>query len=131
MRTLATAIVAAGLALGGALCVQAADLDKLELEDFQVKDGMDLLELCNVSTSNANYKEAIHLCHGYMRGAYAVHQELAPKLGRVVCPPKGTTWNDGQAIFVAWAKANPNRLGEPAVDALFEAWGQRFPCPKG
>lgn len=131
MRPLATAIVAAGLALGGALSVHAADLDTLDLEDFQVKDGTDLLELCSVSTTNANYKEAIHLCHGYMRGAYAVHEALAPKLGRVICPAKGTTWNDGQVVFVTWAKAHPDRLGEPAVDALAEAWKQRFPCPKG
>ena len=68
------------------------------------------------------------MCHGVVLGAYGVHEAVAQRLGRVVCPPPNVTRADGVRIFVSWAQAHPADLGEPAIDALFRAWAASYPC---
>jgi hypothetical protein len=109
---------------------QTADRDSeaVTTEDFVLKDAGDLLELCNVEAGNEVAKEAIHFCHGFISGTYRYHESLAPKFGRVVCPPEGVTRNDGVRIFTDFLRANPqHRKGSP-TEVLMESWTANYPC---
>jgi hypothetical protein len=120
------AIVAVGiLAFGPELPAQTQPLSE---QNFQVRTGHDLLELCDPPAGDPYARDAIHMCHGVVLGAYGVHQAVAGRLGRVVCPPANVTRADGVRVFVSWARAHPENLNEPAIDALFRAWAASYPC---
>jgi Rap1a immunity proteins len=104
-------------------------------EDFEVKTTRNLLNLCAVSADDPRAKEAIQMCEGYMLGAY--HFYLATNAGqakesmRLVCMPNPPpSRNDAVAMFVAWAKANPQYMNEAPVDSEFRFLGEKWPCKK-
>jgi hypothetical protein len=102
-------------------------------EDFVLGTTQNLVNLCSVSPSDPRAKEAIQMCEGYMLGAY--HYYLATNSGkndmRVVCMPSPTPTRDQvAAMFVEWAKANPQYMKEAPVDSEFRFMGARWPCKK-
>jgi hypothetical protein len=73
------------------------------------------------------------MCEGYMLGAY--HYYLATNSGkndmRLVCMPSPTPTRDqAAAMFVEWAKANPQYMKEAPVDSEFRFMSARWPCKK-
>ena len=112
------------LAFGPALSAQTQPLSE---QQFQVRTGHDLLALCDPSAGDPYARDAIHMCHGIVLGAYGVHEAVAQRLGRVVCPPPNVTRADG-SYFRVVGQAHPNNLDEPAIDALFRAWAASYPC---
>jgi Rap1a immunity proteins len=102
-------------------------------EDFVLSTTQNLVNLCSVSADDPRAKEAIQMCEGYMLGAY--HYYLATNSGkndmRLVCMPNPTpSRNDAVAMFVAWAKANPQYMKEAPVDSEFRFLGEKWPCKK-
>jgi hypothetical protein len=105
-------------------------------EDFVLSTTQNLVNLCSVSASDPRAKEAIQMCEGYMLGAY--HFYLATNTGkgdrgdmRLVCMPSPTPTRDQvAAMFVEWAKANPQYMKEPPVDSEFRFMSARWPCKK-
>jgi Rap1a immunity proteins len=102
-------------------------------EDFVLATTQNLVNLCSVSASDPRAKEAIQMCEGYMLGAY--HYYLATNSGkndmRLVCMPNPPpSRNDAVAMFVAWAKANPQYMKEAPVDSEFRFLGEKWPCKK-
>lgn len=102
-------------------------------EDFVLATTQNLVNLCSVSASDPRAKEAIQMCEGYMLGAY--HYYLATNSGkndmRLVCMPNPTpTRNEAAAMFVEWAKANPQYMKEAPVDSEFRFMSTRWPCQK-
>jgi Rap1a immunity proteins len=105
-------------------------------EDFVLSTTQNLVNLCSVSASDPRAKEAIQMCEGYMLGAY--HFYLATNTGkgdrgdmRLVCMPSPTPTRDQvAAMFVEWAKANPQYMKEPPVDSEFRFMSGRWPCKK-
>jgi Rap1a immunity proteins len=105
-------------------------------EDFALSTTQNLVNLCSVSASDPRAKEAIQMCEGYMLGAY--HFYLATNTGkgdrgdmRLVCMPSPTPTRDQvAAMFVEWAKANPQYMKEPPVDSEFRFMSARWPCKK-
>ena len=103
-------------------------------EDFTVKTTQNLLNLCAVSADDPRAKEAIQMCEGYMLGAYQYY--LATNSGkgdrgdmRLVCMPNPTpSRNEVAAMFVEWAKANPQYMKEAPVDSEFRFMSARWPC---
>jgi Rap1a immunity proteins len=105
-------------------------------EDFVLSTTQNLVNLCSVSASDPRAKEAIQMCEGYMLGGY--HFYLATNTGkgdrgdmRLVCMPSPTPTRDQvAAMFVEWAKANPQYMKEPPVDSEFRFMSARWPCKK-
>jgi Rap1a immunity proteins len=102
-------------------------------EDFVLATTQNLVNLCSVSPSDPRAKEAIQMCEGYMLGAY--HYYLATNSGkndmRLVCMPSPTpSRNEVAAMFVQWAKANPQYMKEAPVDSEFRFMSARWPCKK-
>jgi Rap1a immunity proteins len=102
-------------------------------EDFVLSTTQNLVNLCSVPASDPRAKEAIQMCEGYMLGAY--HYYLATNSGkndmRLVCLPNPTpSRNQVAAMFVEWAKANPQYMKESPVDSEFRFMSARWPCKK-
>ena len=100
-------------------------------EDFVLATTRNLVNLCSVSADDPRAKEAIQMCEGYMLGAY--HYYLATNSGKndmgLVCMPNPTpSRNDAVAMFVAWAKANPQYMKEAPVDSEFRFMSAKWPC---
>ena len=105
-------------------------------EDFVLATTQNLVNLCSVSPSDPRAKEAIQMCEGYMVGAF--HFYLATNSGkgdrgdmRLVCMPNPPpSRNEAVAMFVEWAKANPQYMKEPAVESEFRFLNAKWPCKK-
>ena len=124
-KELLRTLVLAGLLLPGLAAAAVTN------EDFVLSSTQNLLNLCSVSPSDSRAKEAIQMCEGFMLGAY--HYYLATNAGkfdmRLVCLPNPTPSRDQvAAMFVEWAKANPQYMKEPPVDSEFRFMSSRWPC---
>ncbi len=100
-------------------------------DNFMVRSTADYVALCESSRGSENYVAAIHFCQGYASGAYQYYQSVAQNDPgeRFVCPPDPPP-NRNQVIadFLAWARAHPERMSDPAVDSIFRYLGERYPC---
>jgi hypothetical protein len=126
-RKLVRALVVIGCLFPGLAGAAVTD------EDFVLSTTQNLVNLCSVAPSDPRAKEAIQMCEGYMLGAY--HYYLATNSGkgdmRLVCMPNPTpSRNDVAAMFVEWAKANPQYMKESPVDGEFRFMSARWPCKK-
>jgi Ssp1 endopeptidase immunity protein Rap1a len=100
-------------------------------EEFLLRSGADLVALCSAPTADPLYTAAVHMCHGFGAGTYQTivaltrHEKLEPVLCSPDPPPSR---NETVARFLEWAKRNPQRLTEPAVEALGRFFLAEFPC---
>jgi Rap1a immunity proteins len=100
-------------------------------EDFEAETTQSLLNLCTVSADDPRHKEAIHFCHGYLVGAYDYHiaERSGAGLQPMVClPTPHPSRNEAISLFVAWAKAHPQYMGERPVEAEFRFLIETWPC---
>jgi hypothetical protein len=100
-------------------------------DDFYVRNAQDLVDLCSTPESDPLNDAAIHFCHGFVSGAWQYHQAQAngPDGERIVCPPDPPPTRDqAVAMFIDWSRANPERMSEPAVEALFRFLAGKYPC---
>jgi hypothetical protein len=109
----------------------AAQVGVADLQDFTLKNGQDLADLCDAKPGDEIYAEAKQFCYGFMSGVVHFHDALAagPRFGRIVCPEGKVTRDDGAAIFVAWAKAHPDEAStmdpaEALIKAAVDKWGR-------
>lgn len=126
LRPRALLFIAALAAIPLAMSARAATT-----ENFLVRTTADYVALCESSQGSENYVAAIHFCQGYASGAYQYYSALAQNQpsSRFVCPPDPAPSRDQViANFVAWARANQERMAEPAVDSLFRYLGETYPC---
>ncbi len=126
IRKLAVLICAAALffpAIAGAV----------DQEDFKVKTTANLVNLCSPEPGDPLADKAIHFCEGYCVGAY--HYYLAANAG-----PEGNRWicfeepypsrDSVIAMFVDWAKENPQYMNGNAAESLFRFLIDKWPCKK-
>jgi Rap1a immunity proteins len=103
-------------------------------DHFRVRSTADLVEICSTPANDSLYAAAISFCHGYAVGAYQYYQATVagPKGKPFVClpPTPPPTRTEGLQMFVAWARENPQHMGEPAVDTLFRWLAATWPCRK-
>ena len=100
-------------------------------EDFVVKTTRNLINLCTASPQDPRYEEAVNFCQGYMVGAY--HYSIAehskdPKNLFVCLPEPKPSRNEVVALFVAWAKANPQYMTDMPVESQFRFMSEKWPC---
>ena len=102
-------------------------------DDFTAKTTANLLNLCTVRPDDPRAKEAIHMCHGYLLGAFHYHEaeSAGDPSKRLVClPEKRPGRNEAVAMFVDWAKARPQYLKELPVETEFRFLAEKWPCKK-
>jgi hypothetical protein len=102
-------------------------------EDFKVKTTQNLINLCTVSAEDPHRDKAIHFCHGYLVGAYDYHvtANSGPDGKMLFCmPDPPPTRNAAINMFVEWAKARPQYMGEKPVETEFRFLTETWPCKK-
>lgn len=108
-------------------CLSAA----VEEADFEVKTTRALLNLCEASSTDPLFGQAINFCHGYLIGAYHYYQAMAagPDGPRLVClPDPAPTRNEAIAMFIEWARNHPEYWDEPPVETEFRFLTEKWPC---
>jgi hypothetical protein len=112
----------------------AQNVGVADLQDFTLKNGQDLADLCGAEPGNEIYAEAKQFCYGFLSGVVHFHDALAtgPNGHRIVCPEGQVTRQDGATIVAAWATAHPDQASttdpaEAVVKAALDKWG---PCQK-
>ena len=119
--------------LAGALCalLWSVPARAATTDNFMIRTTADFVALCETEPGQDNYVAAIHFCQGFASGAYQYYLAVAqhdPAL-RYVCPTDPPpTRNQAIASFLAWARANPSSMSEPAVESIFRFLGQTYPC---
>jgi hypothetical protein len=126
---LATAALALWLASTAPL--EAADQPGFGLDDFALKSGQNLLDICTVDPSNSSYWEAQAFCFGYFRGGADFQRALTagPGFKPIACPASGTRIRDAVAAFIGYARAHPEQLNGRPMDVVFRAVSEKWPCP--
>jgi Rap1a immunity proteins len=118
-------------AIIGAVSVASLGAMAATPDTFQVRTTSDLVTLCSVDPAAPDYSMAISFCHGFAVGAYQYHSQTvgASSASRFVCLPNPPpTRSQAIADFVAWARARPETMNAPPVDALFRHLSERYPC---
>lgn len=102
----------------------------VSLEDFSLKTGSDLVDLCAVPDNDPLYSEAKSFCFGFFSGAMHFHRALVrgPDIDPLVCPGRPVSRAEAIAVFLDWAKANPDYLNEDAIQAAMRAAVEEWPC---
>lgn len=132
MRKTAFAIAVA-VALGfAATSVRAADSDAYGLDDYTLDTAKDLYDICTVPPSHPDYEVAKAFCVGYFEGGIHLHDALAAAddFPRIACAPDSATRKEVVEGFIEFAKANPQYYAEPAMDVVFRAVVNKWPCDK-
>ena len=100
-------------------------------KDFEVKTTQNLIDLCTAAPKDPLYNQALNFCHGYLVGAYQYYAAAAagPEGVTLVCFPENPpTRNEAIGMFVEWAKAHPQYMGEKPVDTEFRFLMETWPC---
>jgi hypothetical protein len=116
------------LAVALLLPLQAGAVDD---DDFLATTTEDLVTLCTASPDDDMADEAVHFCHGYLVGAFHYYRQMVagPEMDPFVClPDPPPSRNEGIAMFISWAQAHPQYMGELPVETLFRFLVETFPC---
>ncbi|TDH60570.1 hypothetical protein E2C06_21230 [Dankookia rubra] len=89
-----------------------------------------LAEACAASGTDITGATAVGYCRGFITGAGQYHQEMITGRPAIFClPSPSPTLEAVQVSFVAWARANPQRAEEKALDGLLRWASETYPCP--
>ncbi len=121
-------LAGAAFASGAALAQTASRVDTLD----HVQSVSDLAAVCDPSRSGVARLEAIAYCQGFLTSAGQYHTLMYPAGSPVrplfCVPSPGPSIAESGLAFARWARANPNRSEEPALDGMLR-WAQAtFPC---
>ena len=77
----------------------AQNVGVADLQDYTLKNGQDLADLCGAEPGDEIYAEAKQFCYGFLSGVVHFHDALAtgPNGHRIVCPEGQVTRQDGAA----------------------------------
>jgi len=118
-------VAAVALASGGARAQSG-----YSLEDFELRSGQDLLDMCTLPPSHPDYPVAHAYCVGFIEGAGQLHDALAagPGFARLVCGTENVKLEDVVTVYAEYAVANPQHMKESAIDSLIRAAAAKWPC---
>jgi hypothetical protein len=80
-------------------------------DNFRLRTGVDLVELCSVAPDDPLQAASIHMCQGFGVGTYQTLAAISSsdKVDAFFCPPDPPiTRNQAFAEFLAWAKLPQN-----------------------
>jgi len=117
------------MAAGWAGLAAAQDLDEVAAS-FRLDDGAALVTVCTVPAGDPLHDSANGFCLGYMTGAMELYRAAtaSPNIPNAVCADREVSRAEMRAIFLDWAEDHPDHLAEPAIDGLFRAAVDAFPC---
>jgi Rap1a immunity proteins len=119
-----------------AVCLAAGPAAAVTQDNFKLRTGTDIVQLCSVPVDDPLFVAAIHMCHGFGVSSY---QTLAAineheKIGGFFCPPEGppVTRNQAVADFLVWAKQpqNATYLNDSPAALVGRYLLTKYPCPK-
>ena len=87
-------------------------------DNFKLRTGIDIVELCSVGVDDPLFVAAIHMCHG---------------IGAFFCPPEpAVTRNQAVADFLVWAKLpeNATHLNDSPAAVVGRFLLTKYPCPR-
>jgi hypothetical protein len=100
---------------------------------LDLKTAQDLVDLCSVADTDANFEGARGFCYGFMSGAGHYHRAVnaSSKSKPLFCmsDPKPSR-AEAAKLYVDWARANPKYLSDEPVDALMRFAAATWPCKK-
>ena len=134
MRT--TTAAALAVLMGSSVSLaQVASTPRATGQDVvsHVQTVADLAAVCDPAWTGLPRLEAIAYCQGFLTSAGQYHSLLYPRNGParpLFCvPTPGPSIAQSGLAFANWARQNPTRGGEPALDGLLR-WAQAsYPCP--
>ncbi|MFZ4410438.1 MAG: Rap1a/Tai family immunity protein [Paracraurococcus sp.] len=89
-----------------------------------------LAETCGASGTDEAGAAAVGYCRGFITGAGQYHQEMIAGRPAIFClPSPSPTLEAVQVSFVSWARSNPQRGSEKALDGLLRWASDTYPCP--
>jgi hypothetical protein len=102
----------------------------VEPSNFNATTTQDLIELCSDEPDDALYAEAKQFCYGFMAGVAQSHRSMVRGDGvrPIACPKQEVSRVELVAVFLDWARANPQSTGEPPVQSLSRAAAAKWPC---
>lgn len=108
----------------------AAAADERMVESFRLSDTRALVTACSLPADHELHARANAFCLGYMSGAMQFYDAAvrSPQVAPFVCAPDDLSRASLRNVFLEWAKANPGKLSEPAIDGLVRAAVAKFPC---
>lgn len=115
-----------------ALCISLADA--ATEDNFHVRNGRDLIALCDAKPNDGDYHLAVSFCYGFVSGAYHYHRSALaiPGFPRLACLPEKNPPSrvEFARMLVAWAQRHPEYQREPAIDMMFRFLDENWPCPE-
>ena len=105
-------------------------------DNFKLRTGTDIVELCSVGVDDPLFVAAIHMCHGFGVSSYQtlVAINSHEKIGGFFCPPEAqpVTRNQAVADFLVWAKqpANATHLNDSPAALVGRYLLTKYPCTK-
>ena len=131
MRKMTLALAAAlAIASGRAYSQGDKSIEALTSDDYELGSAKELVTICTLDRAHPNYRTAKGFCYGYISGGGHFHREISrdPGFEPIICPGDNVTHDDVVKIFVAFTNENPQFLDKPAMDVLFRAAGDKWPC---
>jgi len=113
-----------GVASAAALLLTAGQAAWAQTGGATVESTADLARFCAMEDRT--------FCYGYINGAGQFYRALVGNpevdVDPFVCPGREVSEDEAAAIFLDWVDAHPDAGDEPAIDGLFRAWVEAFPC---
>jgi hypothetical protein len=122
------------LVFGGLLALCVSEVDAATEDNFHVRNGRDLIELCDAKPSDGDHRLAVSFCYGFVSGAYHHHKSALaiPEYPRLACLPEKNPPSRVEFVrmLVDWARKHPEYQREPAIDMMFRFLDETWPCPE-
>ena len=105
-------------------------------DNFKLRTGVDLVQLCSAAVDDPLFVAAIHMCHGFGVSSYQTLVAISSneKSDGFFCPPEAppVTRNQAVADFLVWAKQpeNATYLNDSPAALIGRYLMTKYPCPK-
>ena len=99
--------------------------------DFKADTTEQIVNLCTSDPGEPLYQQAFNFCHGYLVGAYKYYEaeHSGSNATKLVClPDPQPTRDEAIQMFMEWAKAHPQYMGENPVETEFRFLMEKWPC---
>jgi hypothetical protein len=114
----------------GSVCLLASPVMAVVPSNFSAMTTSDLVALCATEPDDALYAEAKQFCFGFLAGVAQLHRSPVRGDGikPIACPEQEVTRTQLAAVFLDWASANPQSMGELPVESVSQAAAAKWPC---
>ena len=116
----------------GAMQVGAQEETEALVPDFpQQQSARDLLTACASSSISNLGRSRRKYCAGFVSGVEEAIRFKSQLLGADshICPPGAITAQQLADVYIKYANNKATELDKPAVEVVFKALKQAFPCP--